>query len=319
VTPEPGVTAPTELLTDLFDQGLLVETGVVGLYGRSGTFEAIRLALEALIERRAAGDLMRVLRFPPLLPRRHLETAGYLTSFPHLAGTVFAFAGDEAQARAQDERAARHEEWSEFQSMTDLVLTPAACYPVYPALAAAGPLPAGGAIIDAGGSYVFRREPSKEPTRLQMFHQREFVRAGEAAAVLAWRDTWQERAAALLAELGLEFAITVAADPFFGRGGRMLEATQRELALKFEAQVRLANGFEPVAVASFNYHQDHFGTAFGIMLEGGGYAHTACVGHGEERIVVALLSAHGPDPDAWPEQVRNALWPATGGAGESPS
>ena len=28
--------------------------------------------------------------------------------------------------------------------MTDLVLTPAACYPVYPAIAARGALPAGG-------------------------------------------------------------------------------------------------------------------------------------------------------------------------------
>ena len=63
--------------------------------------------------------------------------------------------------------------------MTDLVLTPAACYPVYPALAARGPLPAGGLTVDAGGSYVFRHEPSGDPARLQMFHQREIVRIGE--------------------------------------------------------------------------------------------------------------------------------------------
>ena len=47
------------------------------------------------------------------------------------------------EAAEQYERASRHEDWSEFQSMTDLVLMPAACYPVYPAIAARGPLPAG--------------------------------------------------------------------------------------------------------------------------------------------------------------------------------
>ena len=38
------------------------------------------------------------LRFPPLLPRHQLEAIGYLKSFPHLAGTIFAFEGDEAEA-----------------------------------------------------------------------------------------------------------------------------------------------------------------------------------------------------------------------------
>ncbi len=67
--------------------------------------------------------------------------------------------------------------------MTDLVLTPAACYPVYPAIAARGPLPPGGVTVDAGGAYVFRHEPSGDPARLQMFHQREIVRIGEPETV----------------------------------------------------------------------------------------------------------------------------------------
>ena len=45
------------------------------------------------------------MRFPPLLPRRDLETVGYLKSFPHLAGSIFAFDGSEAQAAEQYERA----------------------------------------------------------------------------------------------------------------------------------------------------------------------------------------------------------------------
>ena len=92
-----------------------------------------------------------------------IEEIGYLKSFPHLAGSVFAFEGDEEQAAEQEERAGRHEDWSEFQEMTELALTPAACYPVYPAIAARGPLAAGGVTVDAGGSYVFRHEPSGDP------------------------------------------------------------------------------------------------------------------------------------------------------------
>ena len=168
------------------------------------------------------------------MPRHDLETVGYLKSFPHLAGSIFAFEGTEGEAAEQYERACRHEDWSEFQDMTDLVLTPAACYPVYPAIAARGPLAPGGVTVDAGGSYVFRHEPSGDPARLQMFHQREIVRIGEPETVQEWREVWRDRAVELLGALGLEVQLEVATDPFFGRSGRMLAASQRQQQLKFE-------------------------------------------------------------------------------------
>ena len=105
------------------------------------------------------------LRFPPVLPRRQLEASGYLASFPHLAGTIYAFEGSESQAAMQSERAGRHEDWGEFQQMTELALMPAACYPVYPAIAAKGRLAPGGVFVDAGGAWVFRHEPSHDPAR----------------------------------------------------------------------------------------------------------------------------------------------------------
>ena len=246
-------------------------------------------------------------RFPPLLPRDQLEKIGYLKSFPHLAGAIFAFDGDEEQATVQEERASRHEDWSEFQGMTDLVLTPAACYPVYPAVAARGPLGAGGITVDAGGSYVFRHEPSGDPARLQMFHQREIVRIGEPETVAAWRDAWRDRSVALLLTVGLDARFDVANDPFFGRSGRLLARSQRSQALKFEVLVQIA-GPEPTAVASFNYHQDHFSSTYGIAMDNGdGLAHTACLGFGLERITLALLRTHGLDVDAWPAAVREEL------------
>jgi seryl-tRNA synthetase len=287
----------------------LVAAGLPGVHGRSAVFEDVRARFAEAVSRAAAADGAEPLRFPPVLPRHQLETSGYLKSFPHLAGSIFSFEGDDAAALDQQERAERHEDWSEHQRMTELVLVPAACYPVYPAIAARGPLPEGGVTIDAGGAYVFRSEPSGDPARMQMFHQREMVRIGEPEVVAAWRDTWRDRAVELLRGLGLAAEFDVAADPFFGRSGRMLAASQRQQALKFEILVPIA-GPEPTAVASFNYHREHFAESHGLRLADGGVAHTACLGFGEERVVLALLAAHGLDPAGWPHAVRRELWSA---------
>ena len=122
-----------------------------------------------------------------------------------------------------------------------------------------------------------------------MFHQRELVRIGEPEAVadVARRAGATARSRCCAAS-GLDADFDVAADPFFGRSGRMLAASQREQALKFEILVQIA-GPEPTAVASFNYHQDHFAATYGIELADGGVAHTACLGFGLERIMLALL------------------------------
>lgn len=302
----PGAPDQSAFLGELLESRMLIDTGVPGVYGRGDDFETVRVGVAGMISHAGAAEDPEQLRFPPVIPRRDLETVGYLQSFPHLAGSIFGFTGNEAEAAEQYGRASQHEDWSEFQSMTELVLTPAACYPVYPAIAARGRLPVGGVTIDAGSAYVFRHEPSGDPARMQMFHQREIVRIGEPEAVAAWRDVWRDRAVTLLHEIGLDARFDVATDPFFGRSGRMLAASQREQKLKFEVVVQIA-GPEPTAVASFNYHQDHFASAYDIELADGSGAHTACLGFGLERITLALLRTHGLDVETWPATVRAKL------------
>ena len=103
----PGSPEQVSFLDSLADAGLVARTGVHGLYARGGTFERVRLAFDALVTRAAAPESPEPLYFPPLLPREQLERNGYLGSFPHLAGTVFGFDGDEdaaaAQLRARDQ------------------------------------------------------------------------------------------------------------------------------------------------------------------------------------------------------------------------
>lgn len=305
----PGTPDQAQFLSELFDHGLLIASGVPGVYGRGAIFERVLRSFDDLVTRFAVDDAAEVMRFPPVIPRRNLESTGYLKSFPHLAATIFGFEGTEAQAAEQHERATRHEDWAAFQSMTDLVMSPAACHPIYPAVAARGPLSPGGLAVDTGASYVFRREPSGDPARLQMFHMREIVRLGEAQTVIEWRNRWLDRSLQMLRGLGLDPDSDVATDPFFGRTGRMLAASQREQALKFEILVQIA-GPEPTAVVSFNYHQNHFASAHGLTFVNGEEVHTACLGFGLERITLALLRAHGLDLESWPDAVRGQLWGA---------
>lgn len=295
-------------LRELVGAGVLVETGVPGVYGHGDDLDRVTRGLVAAVARAGEPDGAERVHFPPVLPRVQIEANGYLSSFPHLAGSVFSFEGSDAQALELEGRAGRHEDWSDLQTMTDLVLLPAACYPVYPEIARRGPLPSDGVTVDTGSVWVFRHEASDDPARLQSFHMYEIVRIGAPEAVAAFRETWLTRAVELFRRLGLETTSEIASDPFFGRVGRMLAANQRAQELKFELTA-LVGGPERTAIASFNYHQDHFSHVYGLALPDGGVAHTGCVGIGVERVALALYRAHGLDVDRWPREVRAELWP----------
>ena len=290
----------------LVQHGLIVPTGVEGAYGRGPAFEGIVRAFNGIIDRIAQADGAQEVMFPPIVARALVEQMGYMDSFPQLAGSVHSFVGNDAQARELSERVHAGSRWEDMLSPTEVMLAPAACYPVYPAFS--GLLPGEGRLITVM-NWVFRHEPSHEPTRLQSFRMREFVRMGQPDVVLAWRDDWLRRALQLLLGLGLPAQSDVAADPFFGRAGKMLAANQVEQRLKFEILVPVISREKPTAICSFNWHQDHFSSKFGIRGADGSVAHTACLGFGLERVALALIKAHGFDPQAWPADVRAQLWP----------
>ena len=296
----------TDFRSELLASGLLVDTGVNGLYLRSGTFEKVVRGIDDLVTSAGADQHASVLHFPAVVPRLLLERSGYLRSFPDLLGPVNVFEGSDDLHAQLLERLERGENWAELLTPSDVALCSAACHPLYPSCS--GRLPAGGHRFEVFG-HCFRHEPSLDPARMQAFRQHEFVYLGDPDGAVAHRDLWLERSADLLSGLGLAVDAVVANDPFFGRAGRMLASSQRAETLKYEIVCAINPDAEPTAISSSNYHVDLFGIGFGIESSNGDVAHTACVGFGVERITLALLAAHGLDPDTWPPGVRSRLWP----------
>jgi seryl-tRNA synthetase len=279
--------------------------GVGGVYARTGLFEKVVDGLNALISRYRPSDA-EIFKFPPVTSRAQVEKSGYLKSFPHLLGCVSCLCGTEREIRAAVDSASAGKDWAGALEATDLVLAPAACYPVYPMVAARGIVPAGGVRFDVT-SDCFRHESSHELGRFQSFRMREYVCVGSPDEVVAFREQWKSQALDVINKLALPHQVMAASDPFFGRAGKMMAVSQVEQELKFELLIPINSVETPTACMSFNYHQGHFGETWGIETATGGVAHTACVAFGLDRLALAIFATHGIDLGKWPDSACDAL------------
>jgi len=296
-----------ELRERLLDAGVLAELGEPGMFALGAEFTKAFDALDALYVATFAHLDAQVWRFPPVEPRSVFERTDYVASFPQLTGSIGVFTGGTAEHAELLRVRSDGGRWEDLLEPGGLMMGPAACHPLYAVIG--GTLPEGGGTYDVLGS-CFRHEPSPDPMRMQSFRMHEFVHAGTHESALAHRDDALARLLAMLASLGLEVADVPANDPFFGRTGKILASNQRHLALKFEIVTPVyQDAAPPTAIASANFHEDHFGSAFGIFDADGGVARTACVGLGMERTVIALFARHGMTIAEWPDAVRSVLWP----------
>ncbi|WP_051807364.1 hypothetical protein [Actinoplanes subtropicus] len=222
---------------------------------------------------------------PPVIAARTIDQVGYRESFPHLLGSVYAAPRGGPVAPS------------------DLVLTPAACHHLYPLYCGDS---VSSEVLTSVEATCFRGEATAETGRLRSFRMYEVVCLGRAAATDAWRDRMLASAAEFLRRLGLAVEVVAANDPFFGRTGGLLAANQRSQQLKWELAVAVSDGITQ-AVASANYHKDHFGEVFAITDADGRVAHSACLAFGLDRVVLALRHRHGEDVTAWPADVRSLL------------
>ena len=220
-------------------EGLLIPTGVDGLYGRSGTYEAVAEAMDRLVLRDGADQGATSVRFPRSCPGPRSRRTAISSRSPtrsvgaHLPGrrarrTPNCCAGPRSTrtgrrcwrprtwccARRSATRSTRHD-------------------------AASCPKGVGGSRSTATASVT-----SRAPIRSG-------CRPSASTTTSTWapprgrrahRDLWIERGLEVLAGSGWRSTRVVANDPFFGRPGRMLAANQRERGAEAgdrDAHVRL--------------------------------------------------------------------------------
>jgi seryl-tRNA synthetase len=237
------------------------------------------------------------------MPRAVLERTEYVTSFPNLLGILSSFSGGDRELRELHLRFGEEGDWPALMSPTEVAVCSAACHQLYPTLSERILVEAVRVEVQ---SYCFRHEPSMDPARMQSFRMREIVYVGRPSDALGHRDQGIVWAGALLGSLGLDLGVVEANDPFFGRAGNLLVADQREKTLKFELVAPISS-MAPGAIASCNYHEDHFGRLFSMSLRSGDVAHSACIAFGLERITLSLFLKHGLSPQTWPQSVRTRL------------
>ena len=187
---------------ELLDGGLLIPTGVDGLYGRSGNLRGRRRRhgptgpagrgrpgrhLGPLPPGDALGHL-REERLPRVVPRPD----GIGAHLPRGRGPARRAPASGPRPTRTGARCSRPPTWcSARRSAT----------PLYPTMG--GTLPDGGRRVEVYG-YCFRHEPSTDPFRMQSFRQHDYVFLGTPDGARAHRDLWIERGLEVLTGLGLE-------------------------------------------------------------------------------------------------------------------
>ena len=198
----------------------------------------------------------------PLIPIEELSRAGYLRSFPGRAVHVPGELGAE------------------------FAVPPAACLHCYADLADRAL--DSSLVLFAIRNRCARGDETVDAAhgRLREFTMREIVILGSGSEVDRARRALMRRAQTYVTRLDLTATIEVATDPFHIPADRGKLALQRLRALKYELRMPVAG--KKIAVASFNYHEDFFGRAFGITLADGTPAHSGCVAFGLERWELSL-------------------------------
>lgn len=271
---------------------------VPGLVGLRGPVRALHGALEAAFASLAQAETDDDWRVPAGVSLTTLARADYFASFPHWL-TVVGHLGEDASALETIARSSAPAD-AVVSGGAELsgALAPAVCYHVYDAFA--DRTLAETVIVTAQGT-CWRHEGARLAPleRGWAFGMREVVCIGSAVAVADFLVRGRARVLELASLLGLAAVVAEATDPFFAptaRGKALLQAVQ---GLKQELLLPHGPG-QRLAAASFNNHGAFFGDAFGITLPDGRAAHTACVALGVERWLLAVLCAHGTDPDRWP-------------------
>jgi seryl-tRNA synthetase len=244
-------------------------------------------SLDAFFVRWAASIDASEFAFPTFIEAAQLNKVGYFKSFPHLVTFPVSLDSQEEALRNFVNSGPLDDKGNVILGATapvNQVLTPAACYHFYINLQGRA---LEGRNVVTTCARCFRREEYYVPLRRQWnFSMREIVCLGTADEVKDFLQSMQDSLRSVLQQLNLPVRFEQATDPFFNPAGNPQFVMQKLAPLKTEVM------YGDLAIASFNFHHDHFGRAFEITRDGEA-AYSGCVAFGLERWLFALLSNSG--------------------------
>ncbi len=283
-----------------------------GVYAYSGLFLQIYRYFTRKIEdfARREFQLEREYEFPVLYPIDKYEQGGYFETFPHYMMFQTTMKNDLEILDRFSKNGAKDPSIFEEMKAPSLLLRHAACAPLYQILSGSS-IPDDEVQAYLVSGRCFRNESGNvyEMARLNEFTMKEFVFVGapkQCNEMIArakqlwsfWRDTFR-----------LNCKVNTANDSFFASNYKKLQFFQMLGDSKQEWICRLDQEGKEISAGSANFHRTHFSKPYGIRMENGNYAYTACFAFGVERLAYALLCQKGLDPDRWDhetlEEMRN--------------
>ncbi len=298
----------------LLERGWIVPVAPGG-YVYRGFMSRLYHALDRECRRLALRLGAQECRFPSTVELGTLARSGYLADFAHNASLI-CHLPEHLSAIERVKNAMTLEAAAPIRAADcadpRLALSPTVCYQMYRSYqdqTLAEEITRATAV-----SSCFRHEGKAAAglTRLCEFGMREIIGLGEPGAVRAMREALLETMKALLERCDLHARIETASDPFFLDVYEARRMFQVSFDLKHEVRAHLPAEDRWIAIGSVNYHQDHFGKAFGITLPGGAPAQSCCLGFGLDRWTYAILAQHGLEIEQWPPGVARLLEDAEG-------
>lgn len=239
---------------------------------------------------------------PALVPWSTLEKADYTHNFPQHV-TAGAVVRSDLDALDRFSAAQEHSARVAELEMAPVVLAPAVCLSLFERFGGVDltePL----TVTATGKCSRYEGQADTSPTRLWSFSMREIVYIGDRPSARAFREAVLEELVSLATELAMPCRVVPAGDPFFTKERPQQADYQAAMDVKYELVGRLSHDDSGVAIASLNYHNQHFGKGFDIGFAGQP-AFSVCLGFGLERWAEWLSGYLSDDPADWPDVLRD--------------
>lgn len=203
-------------------------------------------------------------KIPSLISEEVLEKCGYFNTFPQHLTQLKAYSGNSLREKKR-------------------YLTPAACIHIYPLLKKEDKQNVCYTTLERVYRYEAGNFTDKE--RLWEFTVREFVFVGNVEFVKGALEDLKQKSLVVAKEINCDAILSEAYDSFLPSRENLIRQ-KLQMANHLKDELLLPFEDRKIAVASFNYHGNHFSKPFGFDKQG--EIVTGCVGFGMERWMLCI-------------------------------